>query len=352
MKLDKKYFFQILCPIIFLFFFKISQSSAQTKTDTLILKAEVLAKQLFNRYHDTLYIKNYMDKLSLRVSALNKSNFFRIIDGNKNSSLRYRPDRRINLGLGMSYRWFALGVSFNVGFLEPKQFENSKFFDFNGTVFSIKHYLGVNYQYYQGHKLTGGLVNDVEIPDSSKFREDIRTIHFGLDYFYAFNYGKFSLKAPFALNQIQRKNAGSVVVGASFSINILDGDSTLVPSNFYDDFNEKLHFKDLNTTSIGINIGYMYTFTWKRQLFLTLGFVPGLNLVAGDYETDSRQFRNIHFFPKYQILSALGLNKERYFIAVQFMSNNEYILLDKKLRVEFGRGKLTFTIGYRFKGKW
>lgn len=238
-----------------------------------------------------------------------------------------------------------------MGVLEKDKFDNSKFFDFSGTVFSSKHFLGITYQYYLAYKLTGGLVNDVEIPEASIFREDIRNVHFDLNYFYAFNYGKFSLKAPFALNQIQRKNAGSVVAGASFTMNILDGDSTLIPQEFYNDFDEKLLFNDLNTTTLGVNIGYMYSFVWKEQLFLTLGFIPGPNFVSGDYRTTSRQFLGLGVFPKYQILSSLGFAKRRYFIAIQFISNSDYIRFGKKLRVELGKGRTTFVVGYRFRGK-
>ena len=347
----KEKIIKILVVICYLGFFQAIEVKAQIQTDTLMLKAEELARQIFYRSHDSVYIRSYADELAVRVTALNKSNFFRVIDGNENSSLRYRPDRRISLGFGASYKWFSLGVSFNVGFLEKEQFDNSKFFDFSGTVFSIKHFVGVSYQYYLGYKLTGGLINDTEIPESSKFREDIRTIHFGLNYLYAFNHGKFSLKAPFALNQIQRKNAGSVVAGASFTINVLDGDSTLIPQEFYNDFDERLLFKDLNVTTLGVNVGYLYSFVWKEQLFLTLGLIPGLNFVSGDYQTDYRNTIPLHLYPKFQILSSLGLNKRRYFIAIQFQSSSEYIRIDKKLRIELGRGKVTFLVGYRFGNK-
>ena len=340
--------FILICSLVF---FQTIELAAQIETDTLMLKAEELARQLFARNHDTLYIRSYTDRLAVRVSALNKYNFFRIVDGNQNSSVRFRPDRRINLGLGVSYKWFSLGLSFNVGVLGPKQFENSKFFDFNATVFSSKHFLGVTYQYYLGYQLTGGLINNTEILEASKFREDIRTIHFGLEYFYAFNYGKFSLKAPFALNQVQQKNAGSVVSGASFGINILDGDSILVPKDFHDNFDDKLLFSDLNTTTLGVDVGYMYTFVWKEQLFLTLGFIPGINFVAGDYQTGARQSLGLSIVPKYQIMSALGYNHKRYFVALQFFSSSDYVRFGKKLRAELGKGKLTFVVGYRFGGK-
>ena len=321
---------------------------AQIKTDSLLQIAEELTQHLFYRNYDTVYIKGYTDELAVRISALSKYNFFRIADNNQKSSVRYRPDRRINLGFGVSYKWFSFGMSFNLGVLDREKFENSKIFDFNGTVFSSKHFVGLKYQYYLSYKLVGGTVANEDIPEEKKFREDIRTIHFGLDYFYAFNYGKFSLKAPFALNQVQRKSAGSVVTGASFSINSLNADSSMIPLVFYNDFDEKLFFTDINVTTLGIHVGYFYSYVLKGQYFVTLGLIPGLNFVAGDYQPGSRLLINNHLYPKYQIIGAIGYNGRKFFSSLQFISNNDYVRLDKKLIAELGRGKLTLSAGYRF----
>ena len=74
-------------------------------------------------------------------------------------------------------------------------------------------------------------------------------------------------------------------------------------------------------------------------------------MTAPQYQTDSRNILPLHLYPKFQILSSLGLNKRRYFLAVQFQSISEYIRIDKKLRIELGRGKVTFLVGYRFGSK-
>ena len=102
----KEKIIKILALICYLGVFQAIEVKAQIQTDTLMLKAEELARQIFYRSHDSVYIRSYADELAVRTTALNKSNFFRVIDGNENSSLRYRPDRRINLGFGASLNGF------------------------------------------------------------------------------------------------------------------------------------------------------------------------------------------------------------------------------------------------------
>ena len=340
--------FSSLILSIFLLFSISIPCNGQIQPDSLLVKAEQLARQLLFRNYDTTYIKTFPKELALRIVAHNKYNFFRLTDNNLKSSLRYRPDRQINLGFGVSYKWFSFDLSFNLATVGPNQLENSQFFDFQGTVFSSKHFLGVTYQYYLGYLLAGGSTNSQEISEEDKIREDIRTLHFGLNYLYAFNYGKFSLKAPFVLNQVQRKSAGSIVAGVGFSISILDADSTMIPKEVVGAFDEKLLLTDLNTIDLAINVGYVYSFVWKEKVFLTLGLIPGINFISGDYQNEGRQIMGPHFFPKFRTMNALGYNGQRFFTAFQYSTDTDYVRIGKKLRVDLGRGKLKFLVGYRF----
>jgi hypothetical protein len=59
-------------------------------------------------------------------------------------------------------------------------------------------------------------VPDEDIP-ADEIRDDIRSISTVLQYLFAFDYDKFSLKAPFIQNEIQRKSAGSLLIGSTES---------------------------------------------------------------------------------------------------------------------------------------
>ena len=160
-------------------------------------KIEDFGDYLLYRNHDTSYISNYGNEVAVKLLGVNKYNYFSISDRINNTRLRYRPAGDISLGMGVSYSWFALDITFSLGLQKNSEFENTKSFDFQGRMFSSKQFISTTIQYYQGYKLSNVAGTDVNVSEESTRREDIRTINFGLQYLYSFNYTRFSLKAPF-----------------------------------------------------------------------------------------------------------------------------------------------------------
>ena len=167
---------------------------------------------------------------------------------------------------------------------------------------------------------------------------------------FATNYTKFSLKAPFVQNEGQRKSAGSPIVGASFNIFVMDADSSIVPNEVSEYFNPDLYLTDLNILSASVSLGYMYSIVYKKRFFLTLSLIPGLNISAGDYHTDERNYYSPRINIKLNSMNAIGYNSMKFFTGFQFLADAYFSRLDKKLLTEIGHGKLSFFVGYRFGG--
>lgn len=333
-----------------LIFFLILLSSMEVRSqqaDSLMNKIESLGTYLLYRNHDSTYIKNYSDKAALRLITVNKYNFFRIQDRKKGTSLRYHPVRDLSLGAGISYRWFALDITFSLGLRKKTDFENPRSFDFQGRLFSSKQYMSVILQYYMGYQL--GNINGTQgvLGESSYKREDIRTINFALQYMFAFNYSKFSLKAPFVFNEIQQKSAGSAILGASFSMFVMDADSSVVPLQLSNEFDPSLHLRDLNVLSIGLSFGYMYTFVYKTHYFMTLSVIPGLNVNSGDYLLETRTLTPLNVNLMLNTMNALGYNGEKFFVGCNFIMDSFVMHTKKKMDVTIGGGKFSFFVGYR-----
>ena len=316
--------------------------------DSIDKKMEGIQYYLLYRNHDSTYIKSYADQFALKLVAINKINYFGIKDKNTGAGLRYRPEFGVNLGVGVSYKWFALDLAFNIGIRENKDFENSEHFDFQGRVFSSKQFFEGSLQYYYGHILGNVSGIDEENYDFPEIREDIRSISFGLQYLYAFNYDKFSLKAPFVLNEIQLQSAGSPIFGASFAYFSMDSDSSIVPQSLTEYFDPKLHMTDFNVISLAVNMGYMYTFVWRKHFFITLGLIPGLNFNLGDSKAEQRESFKWNVSYRIKTMNALGYNGDRFFTGFQFVGDWNNIRLDNKLHFKFTQGSLKFFVGYRF----
>jgi len=321
------------------------------QADTTKKGIEYISHFLLYRNHDTSYIKSYSEKVSVKLVALNKYNYFRVRDRINNTSIKYSPVRDVSLGLGVAYKWFALDITFALGLNNRTEFENTRSFDFQGSIFSSKQYITFTLQYYQAYELNRLKGVEMMLSEEEKRREDIRTINFGLQYMYAVNYTKFSIKAPFVQNEGQRKSAGSPIIGASFNMFVMNADSSIVPNEVSGYFEPDLHLVDLNILSVSLSFGYMYSFVLKKRFFLTLSLIPGLNINAGDYYTDNRNFNSPSINLKLNSLNAIGYNSSRFFTGFQFLADAYFTRLEKKLSAEIGHGKLSFFIGYRFGGK-
>ena len=165
---------------------------------------------------------------------------------------------------------------------------------------------------------------------------------------YAFNYTHFSLKAPFVLNELQRKSAGSMIIGASFSMFVMDADSSIVPPEISTWFEPNLHLLDLNVLSVAVSFGYMYTFVYREHFFLTLSLIPGININSGDYLTEARNMISPNFNFKLNSMNAIGYNGRKFYTGFHFLANGFLSRIDKKLTTEIGHGKASFFVGYRF----
>ena len=341
--------FEILFIILFGILLNNNSVTAQNM-DSLESSVKKLNNYLLYRNHDTAYISNYGNEVAVKLLTKTKFNYFTIRDKNNNTKIKYRPARDLNLGFGVAHKYFALDITFSLGLNKNSEFEDPVAFDFQGRLFSSKQFISATLQYYVGYELSNSSGLSNEINKASTIREDIRTINFGLQYLHAFNYTKFSLKAPFIFNEIQKKSAGSVIGGVSFSMFIMDADSSIVPPEVKSDFDPDLHLIDLNIITAAVSAGYMYSFIFKTHFFITLSLIPGININAGDYlpESQSRIYKPLNIRFKVFTMNAIGYNGRRFFAGAQALGDTEFIQLQRKLNLEAGNGQLSFFIGYRF----
>ncbi len=337
-----------MCIILFCSLLSINTSAQKYLPDSIAQKVEDFAHFLLFRNHDTTYITSYADNFALKLIASNKFNSFRVLDHSTGSSIKYRPDRKLNLGVGVAYKWFALDLVFNFGIGEETEFENKEAFDFQATVFGGKHYISGAYQYYYGYQMSGlnGVPDDAIPPDN--IRGDIRTAFTALQYLFAYNYDRFSLKAPFIQNEIQRKSAGSVLLGAKFQLFTMDADSSIIPSGSEMYFNENANITSVLSSSFGVSAGYMYTYVFKEHFYITASAIPGIGIELGDYKTTYKQPMGNRIIMNLTTMNAIGYTTKKYFCGVMMNGELNRLSIVKDLGMRQTFGKFKFHIGYRF----
>ena len=172
-----------------------------------------------------------------------------------------------------------------------------------------------------------------------------------LQYLYSFNHGKFSIQAPFVLNERQKKSAGSFLAGAQFSQYTMDADSSVIPANIGNDYYSDFQLFDINVSTLGANFGYMYTFVFKSKIFFTLGFIPSINFNFGDYQTQYREplEKNLSF--GYTTMNAFGYNSRRFFTGFQFSLTTNPVKFGPEQKVTIRHGNAKYFVGWRLKNK-
>ena len=318
-----------------------------TSADTILATVEQFARDIIYQDQDTNYIKSQVDRLSVKLLVLNKFNYFQMTDKYLGNSIRFRPDLGINFGVGIAFKWLALDLSANFG-LQEEQIDNTRYRDLQIKAFSSKQYLRARYQYYSGYKIEYIRGFDLDLSDDTNKRPDIRTIQLGLQYLYVFNCGKFSLRAPFVQNELQRKSAGSVLIGGGFHLYNLDADSSLITTDMDPYFNNSMHISQLNVNTLSVSLGYIYTFVLGKRFFITLGLIPGLGLNGGDYRTEYREPINASLTYRIKTMSAIGYNGKRFFTGIQGIGGYYPFSLDKKLKIYIGEGRASFCFGFKF----
>lgn len=341
----------LILPIISLWLlvgFTSTQKLNAQNVDSLVQMVDNLTERLLYRNNDTNYIHNYSDEISAKIVAVNKINYFRIKDRNNKNTIKFRPVRDINVGIGLAYKFFAVDLTLSLGLSKNSELENTRSIDIQGRMFSSKQLASVTFQYYQGYQISHVTKNYLDENDPNARREDIRTTNFQLQYLYAFNYTKFSMKAPFVFNERQKKSAGSMVFGASFTLYNMGADSSIIPIKAQPYFNEGTQLTHINIINLGLKFGYMYTYVYKSHYFVTVNLSPGVVLNYGDYSLENRNNLPTALNLSLSSMNSIGYNGDKFFAGFSMIIDNFYTVINSNSRFEMGSGKISAFVGYRF----
>ena len=340
-----------LCAIILWIGFVPFNTVKSQNVDTLVNALEHLSEYFLNRHQDTSFIGNYSNELAIKLQTLGKYNYFLLNDRSTKSSLKYIPVRDLRIGVGLAYKYFAFDINVGLGLERNSIISDYRSFDFRARLYSSKQYMNAFLQYYQGYRISDINNQRIAADDPQSTRNDIRTIHLGLQYLYALNYTQFSLKAPFVFNELQKKSAGSFLFGVNFNMFIVDGDSSMIPLTLQPEYNDVLQIRDMNNLSIGASLGYMYTYVFKENYFLTVSLIPGLVFNNGDYSVTQRESIPQQLNGRLKSMNSIGYNSRRFFTGITFEVEGYWIKLAKQQRVETSHGSGSLFVGYRFKNK-
>ena len=215
-------------------------------------------------YHKVKYDTAYIGRPDARWTIKYRGNLSgadmrttNVTDGVQNRS-RVTADCRGTLSMAVAYRGLGLGVAVN-----PAKFAGKcKDFEYNLNSYSNRYGFDVVFlssKTYHGYKAA-----DAERIDIHKGQISQNALN--LNFYYAFNYRRFSFPAAFSQSYIQKRSAGSWMIGASF-----DGSKT------------ELNDMTIRLNEFAVGAGYAYNLVIARHWLCHLSALPTMTIYSHDY---------------------------------------------------------------------
>ena len=163
-----------------------------------------------------------------------------------------------------------------------------------------------------------------------------------LNFYYVFNAKRFSFPAAFSQSYIQRRSAGSFLIGAS-----LDGQITDIAAN---ELNGNSPTKQ-KLVEVGLGLGYGYNLVaWNHWLF-HLSALPTFNFYTHSHIIESGQRVNMHYrFPSLITTErgAIVYSWRNKFLVATMVFNHSVVGDRNHLRVTRDKWRVRIGYGFRF----
>ncbi len=293
---------------------------------------------------DSGYIQTFPNALTLKSYLKGKYLFLGVEDYNKDYELEYIPNGNNSAGFGLSYKWVGFGIDFKIA--DPNSTETygeTEYVDFQANFYLRKGVFDLFYQKYKGFYLENTSAMILGWNDENKYliRPDIEVVSSGANYTHVIHPEKFSYISSFSQTEVQKKSAGSFILGAAINFHRVSADSSFVPENLlYEDAflgNDVTSLKGITTNA---RFGYAHTFVARQRFFFSLSLDVGVSHVYSIYrETGQNQKHGFHINPNASTKFALGYNYNKWFAGLNasgFYHSNRPAGNENVIRIDFG----------------
>jgi hypothetical protein len=270
---------------------------------------------------DSAYISDQTGLLTCRLFLLYENASLLLNPGSDNlPKIVYRPNVDVRVGIAGFWKWFGLGLSVNNPFYKTDR-------NVYGTTSTVD--LRVN---FFGRAVAGELffqqyksfyISSPERPDKTHyFVPDMRALSIGLSGFWIYNAGRFSIRAAFIQNEIQKKSAGSFVIRPSFLYYQISSDDGIVPAEIVDNYHLPITNLILSGKfySLGLAPGYAYTLVFLKNFYLTAACFPGVAAQFSSFNNKRNGSSDFGFAFQFGGRFAVGYNSEKWFLGGAFQT--------------------------------
>lgn len=307
---------------------------------------------------DTTYVYDYSHILTGRVYMSTKYNRLLLGTNTGPKDLEYRPNNRINIGVGASYRALTLNLGVGVPWLnrDDEIRGRTHYIDAQANIHTQRWATNLFLQRFAGYYVSSHTLPELGWVQNTTYptRPDLREFNVGVSSVHIFNNDRFSYRASFNQDAWQRKSQGSWLLGGYATYFHLGADSSLVPLRLDAQFEDGLHLRRGSFWDVGPMGGYVYTFVLKEHWFITGSAVLGIGASLQRAETDPvegtelRKTTDIGPGFHVQVRAGMGYNGATHYFGLSFNQENIGYLIDARDRFSWAVGNVRLNFVQRF----
>ena len=330
---------------------KDSTSCDSTKTEIKKSRFKRAIKWLLNfSDYDTLYVDPNRYNYALMTTHFSNFEYYSVSsDSPHPQKLSFSPNPNNKIGLYFGWQWIFLGWSVDIDDIFRKTSRKNKGTEFDLSLYSSKFGLDLFYRRtgnnYKIHKLAG-FPDDTPPGYSANFdglKVDIR----GLNVYYIFN-RKFSYPAAFSQSTNQRRSAGSMIAGFSFSKHKLDFEYTRLPEFIQETMNPGMKVEKIKYTNANLSFGYAYNWVFARNCLACISLTPAIAYKASNVNSEAQEPQWLGKFNlDFLIRAGIVYNNGKYYAGTSFVGKN-YNYHRNNFSLDNGFGTLQIYAGFNF----
>lgn len=313
-----------------------TRGSGQSRREQVRAKVDsVLTARYMKTNFDTAYISRPPGKLTLKVRTnVSGANYYvdSRVEGKEGSS-RLKTAHKATISLGASYRGISAGLTLNPGSLSGR----NKDMEINVNAYSNRY--GIDIIYQDSKTLSGTSSFNGKDIFLERGMVDFKTLI--VDGYYAFNGRRFSYPAAFSQSYIQKRSAGSWLVGFSY----LGGRIKTTSSKPADAPELRIY-----AGHFAIGGGYGYNLVVGKRLLLHLSTLPTLVIVNrnnvevnGVRQDMNTKFPDVIFTGRASVVYHF---KRKYFAGATFIMTDSF-LGDTRIDINYTKWRLRTFFGVR-----
>lgn len=302
---------------------------------------------------DPRYISPNLYNFTFMLNTTSSYEHYHIASSStKEQSLDFSPTPGWKIGAYFGWRWIFIGWSIDAEDLFGHN-NKSKKSEFNLSLYSAK--LGADIYYLKsGNNFKVSNISGFRYIDSDKtFRFDgLKSEMKGINIYYIFNNRRFSYPAAYSQSTNQRKSAGSLISGFSYSNHKLLFNYDQLPEWINSQLEESMRFRKIYYNDYSINFGYGYNWVFAKNCLINLSITPAIgykkSYIYYDNSTYNKNYHSINF--DVITRAAIVYNNAKYYIGASLVAHT-YDYRKKEFWINNTYGILQFYIGFNFNRK-